>query len=219
MPSSDAPAAAVFPRIQAYAFEQLDTAAGGPIGGVADVLSAAWAEAEQVRAQARAAGEAEGYAAGLDAARAQAEPALVALVAAARELGGLRDALVGALEQDAVELALSLSEQMVAGALDIQPERVVDVARGALRRIAERHRVTLVVNPDDLELVSDAAGRLSGELGGIDHLDVQADRRVGRGGAIARTEEGEIDVTVAAQLQSAREIVAAVLRGSEEPDV
>jgi flagellar biosynthesis/type III secretory pathway protein FliH len=40
---------------------------------------------------------------------------------------------------------------------------------------------------------------------------VQTDRRVGRGGAIARTEAGEIDASIEAQMRSAREIVVAAL--------
>ena len=47
--------------------------------------------------------------------------------------------------------------------------------------------MTVLVNPEDLELLSGAVKTLQGELGGIEHLDVQADRRVERGGAIAQT--------------------------------
>jgi flagellar biosynthesis/type III secretory pathway protein FliH len=46
---------------------------------------------------------------------------------------------------------------------------------------------------------------------------VQADRRVPRGGVIARTEAGEIDATIRAQLSRAREIVAAELRPEPDP--
>ena len=73
----------------------------------------------------------------------------------------------------------------------------------------------MLVNPVDIELISESVARLQAELGGIDHLDVHADRRIDRGGAIARTESGEVDTTVSAQLQSAREIVIAALRGEE----
>ena len=184
-----------------------------PSGGAADLLSAAWEEADQVRAQARTAGEAEGRAAGMAEARAQAAPALAALEQAVRSFEQLRAGLVETLEQEAADLALRIAEQIIAGALEVQPERIVDIARGALRRVAERQRVTLVVNPSDLELLSQSLERLRTELGGIEHLDVQADRRIDRGGAILRTASGEIDATVSAQLQRAREIVAATLGG------
>jgi flagellar assembly protein FliH len=110
-----------------------------------------------------------------------------------------------------VTLALRLAEQIVAGAIAVAPERIVDVAGQAMRRIADRRHVTLVVNPADLELMEQSVQRLQAELGGIEHCNVQADRRVGRGGVVARTEAGEIDASVDAQLFRARDIATAEL--------
>ena len=196
--------------INGYAFRQLDAPAGTS-NGIADVLSAVRAEAEQIRAQAWAAGEAEGRAAGLAAARTDAEPAVAALSASLQAIDELKAQMIVELEEDAVEMALRLAEQIIAGVLSVEPERVLDVGRNALRHLSDRRRVTLVVNPDDLELVSECVDQLQSELGGIEHLGVQSDRRIGRGGAIARTDSGEIDSGIDAQLGRAREIVAAAL--------
>ncbi len=217
--SSSEPAVATAPPIAPYAFRQLDSPAHATSGGAADLLSAAWEEAERIRAQARLTGEAEGRAEGLAAASAQVEPALAALAEAVNAYEQQQTRLVAALELEASQLALRIAEQIIAGALEIRPERIVDIARGALRRAAERQRVTLVVNPSDLEIMSGALERLRTELGGIEHLDVQADRRIDLGGAILRTQSGEIDTTISTQLQRAREIVAAAMReGGEQPD-
>ena len=196
--------------IAAYTFRQLEAPAGS-VRDVADVLSAAHADAEQIRQQAWAEGEAEGRAAGMAAMRAELEPSLQAVARAAQALDAVRDQLISELEHDAVALALRLAEQIVAGAIDVAPERVVDVAGVALRRIRDRAHVTLVVNPDDLELMSDSVTQLQSELGGIANLNVQSDRRVGRGGVLARTDEGEIDASIETQLARAREIVAVEL--------
>ena len=196
--------------IAAYTFRQLEAPAGS-VRDVADVLSAAHADAEHIRSQARAEGEAEGRAAGLAAIRAELEPSLQAIAGAAQALASLRDQIVSELEHDAVTLALRLAEQVVAGAVDVAPERILDVAGVALRRIRDRQHVTLIVNPADLELVSESVAQLRSELGGIEHLNVQSDRRVGRGGVLAGTDEGEIDATLETQLARAREIVVAEL--------
>jgi flagellar assembly protein FliH len=196
--------------IAAYTFRQLEAPAGS-VRDVADVLSAAHADAEQIRRQARAEGEAEGRAAGMAAVRAELEPSLQAIAGAAQALGALRDQVVSELEHDAVALALRLAEQVVASAIEVDPERIVDVAAVALRRIRDRQHVTLVVNPADLELMSGSVTQLQSELGGIEHLNVQSDRRVGRGGVLARTDEGEVDASIETQLARAREIVAAEL--------
>ncbi len=194
-----------------YAFRQLDAPPPGTSSGIADVLSAVRAEAEQIRAQAWAAGEAEGRAAGIAAARTEAAPAVAAIAAAAEAISGLQAQMLAELEEDAVEMAIRLAEQILAGVISVEPERVLDVGRNALRHLTERRRVTLVVNPDDLELVNECVDQLQSELGGIEHLAVQSDRRIGRGGAIARTDSGEIDSGLDAQLSRAREIVAAAL--------
>jgi flagellar assembly protein FliH len=196
--------------IEAYTFRQLEAPAGS-MRDVADVLSAAYSDAEQIRQQAHAAGEAEGRATGMTAARAELEPALHAVAGAVQVLDGLRDQVVAELEHDAVTLALRLAEQIVAGAIEVAPERVIDIAAVALRRIRDRQQVTLVVNPGDLDLISESVTRLQSELGGIEHLNVQSDRRVSRGGVLARTDEGEIDATIETQLARAREVVVAEL--------
>jgi flagellar biosynthesis/type III secretory pathway protein FliH len=195
----------------AFAFEQLPPPPPGS-GAPRDVLSDAWAEAEQIREQARLAGEREGLAAGLEAARAEVEQQLQALGSALAGIESVRAELLSALEHDAVEMAFSLAERILAGTLSVEPERVIDVARNALRRLTDRHRMTLVVNPADLELVAGSVDMLRAELGGIEHCDVQADRRVARGGTIVRTEAGEIDATIEAGIDRAREVVAAALK-------
>ena len=74
----------------------------------------------------------------------------------------------------------------------------------------------MLVHPDDLELVRGAMGGLIAALGGIEHCEVQAERRVGRGGAIVRTPDGEVDARLETKLERAREVVEAALR--QRPD-
>jgi flagellar assembly protein FliH len=45
------------------------------------------------------------------------------------------------------------------------------------------------------------------ELGGIEQCDVQADRRVARGGVVVETTAGEVDAQISTQLGRAREVV------------
>jgi flagellar assembly protein FliH len=92
---------------------------------------------------------------------------------------------------------------------------VVDAVRGALRRLSERERVTILVNPADLDTVRAATAELMARLGGIDSCDVQAERRVSRGGAVVRTVEGEVDATLETKLARARDVIVAELRGAD----
>jgi flagellar assembly protein FliH len=119
----------------------------------------------------------------------------------------MRSDAAASVEVDAVDLALRIAEQAIGAAIAADPELVVEAVRGALRRLVERDRVLILVNPDDLELVRDHVSRLVGELGGIEHCEVQAERRVRPGGAIVRTSEGEVDATLETKLARAREVL------------
>jgi flagellar assembly protein FliH len=176
----------------------------------ADVLASAYAEADAIRALAHA----EGLAAGRDAALAELAPAAAALDEAARALRD--DAATNAerLEVQAVDLALFLAEKVVGAAVAADPALVVEAVRGALRGLVERERVTVLVHPEDLELVREAMGGLVATLGGIEHYEVQAERRVARGGAVVRTPDGDVDARLDVKLQRAREVVDAALAGA-----
>ncbi|MCK9247724.1 MAG: FliH/SctL family protein [Solirubrobacteraceae bacterium] len=171
------------------------------------LLGDARAEADAIRAQAREAGWAEGHAAGRAEALAQLEPAVRALTEALQEASLAGAQLAESLEHEAVELALMTAEKVVAASIRADPERVLDVVRGALRGIVDRRRITILVNPADLPLLREGMGALREELGGIEQCDVQAERRVGRGGALVRTADGEVDARLEAKLDRAADLL------------
>jgi flagellar assembly protein FliH len=200
-----------------FAFEQLPPAPAVPRrvdpaaarNEAAQLVASAQAEAEQIREQARMEGHAQGYEAGRADAAAQAAPAVQALAEALVQAQAERDRVVDEMEEAAVGLALQIADKALTGAITAQPERVVDVVRGALRCMVERERVTILVNPDDLEIVRESVDSLIRQLGGMNHVDVQEERRVNRGGAIVRSSTGEIDASIQTKLDRARDIVQA----------
>ncbi|MGD0196477.1 MAG: FliH/SctL family protein [Solirubrobacteraceae bacterium] len=193
----------------AYAFEQLEASAlvRSSLGEVQLAAAVADGSERQLQEELRTARE-QGRAAGLADAREEIEFALATLAEARRGLDGLRDEVIQRTERAAVELAIALAEQIVAGALEAQPERVLDIVRGALRRIVDRQRITIVVNPDDVATVADGLVQLRSELGGIDEAAVQSDRRIARGGAVIQTEEGALDLQIDSQLARVRSLSA-----------
>ena len=67
-----------------------------------------------------------------------------------------------------------------------------------------------MVNPADLDGRQAAVGELTAQGSGVELCDLQSDERVGLGGAIVRTAEGEVDASVHTQLERAREVVELV---------
>jgi flagellar assembly protein FliH len=204
----------------AFAFDQLPPAPEPPRrvdptrvrDEARSLLEAAQAEAQQIREQARAEGFEQGVQMGRNQAAAQTAPAAQALATALAEIDAERGRMADELEAAAVELGIEIAQKALAAALDADPARVVDVVRGALRCLVERERVTILVHPDDLELVRESVDSLVRQLGGIEHCEVQEERRVQRGGAIVRSTAGEIDGRIQTKLERAREIFAEELR-------
>src|SRR5437868_15493479 len=94
------------------------------------------AEAEEERRSALDAAREEGFAAGLSAGQAEVGPAAEALAAAAAELAAERARSAGAAEEAAAELALQVARKVVGAALQLRPELVLEVTRGALRPLS-----------------------------------------------------------------------------------
>src|SRR4051794_14628303 len=175
------------------------------------IVAAAEEEAERIRSEAAQQGYCEGFEAGRAEARVELEPALRSLSEAIEGVRAHEAEAAAAVEREAVARAVDIAEKVVAGAVAVEPERVLDVVRGALRALVERERLVIQVNPADLALVNEAIAEIAGSLGGIEHVDVQEERRVARGGAVVRTTVGEVDARVATKLERAREAVEAQL--------
>jgi flagellar assembly protein FliH len=196
-----------------FSFETLEAPAGlhlQPVAAADDLLSAARVEADAMRAAAVA----EGYEEGRAAALAELAPALELMQNAAAALTASQLDAAERLEAHAVDLALFLAEKVIGGAVSVEPSLVIEAVRGALRGIVERERVTVLVHPADLETVRRAMDDVRGSLGGIEHCEVQAERRVSRGGAVVRTPDGDVDARVETKLKRAREVVEEALRAS-----
>src|SRR3954452_19556985 len=171
------------------------------------IIAAAEAQAQSIREQARREGYAEGMVTGRADLRQLGEPAVQALSDAVERVRVIEAEAADAVERQAVTLAVDIAEKVVAGAIAVEPERVLDVVRGALRALVERERLVIQVKPADLALVNEAMGEIAGSLGGIEHVDVQEERRVPRGGAVVRTTVGEVDARIGTKLERAREAV------------
>jgi flagellar assembly protein FliH len=198
-----------FEALEAPAVNVQPAPAAGPAG--ADAVMAALARAEAEAEAVRAAAREEGLREGREEALAALTPALEALTQAAEAVQAAQLARAERLEAHAVDLALFLAEKVLGGALAVEPERVLEAVRGALRGIVERERVTVLVHPDDLEMVRGALDDIRASLGGIEHCEVQAERRVSRGGAIVRTPDGDVDARLETKLVRAREVIEAAL--------
>lgn len=179
-----------------------------PVRAARAVVASAEAEAGALRARAVEDGFADGVRQARDEAAAALAPAMAALQAALGEALAARDELIAAAEARAAQLAVAIAEKIVAGAIDVEPERVADVVTGALRGLLDAERIVVCVHPDDVALV-----RAAGVEHSDAHVEIHGEQRVARGGALVRTSVGEVDARVGTKLDAVRALVAAELRG------
>jgi flagellar assembly protein FliH len=198
-----------------YDFEPLEPSAPPPRDAAARLLAKAMADAERIRESARTEGFEQGRAAGHAQGAAEIAAGSCALDEAVQGIEALRGEIVQAIEVDAIDLALRLAGKVLAGAQQARPELVVEVVQGALRRIVDRHRIVVMVNPADLAVVKAAVGEITAQGSGVELCDLQSDERVGPGSAIVRTSEGEVDASVHTQLERAREVVELSMQSVE----
>jgi flagellar assembly protein FliH len=161
------------------------------------LIAAAEAEADRIRSAAFA----SGFEAGREEIRAELQPSVAALMSVIESVRTLEAEMADRVEPQAVELAIQVAERVVAGTIAVEPARVLDVIRGALRTMVERERLSVLVNPEDLPFVREA----------MPEVEVHEERRVSRGGAIVRTHLGEVDASIETKLARAHEALVAEL--------
>jgi flagellar assembly protein FliH len=208
----------------------------------ADLLADARADAEAVIAAARAEAQAridesdgrgyddgfrrgldEGRAAGraeaLDAARDEFRERFQALderfSAAAADWERRRRALLLAAEEDVLAFAFALASRVVHRIVEQDPSVAVDQVRAALELLSRPGRIAIRVHPDDRTTIDAVLPVLRDQIPTCEHLTMGDDPSVGRGGCIVTTAGGEIDASIATQLDR---IAASLLPGQTRLD-
>ena len=165
------------------------------------LLEDAQKQAETIQRDAYHAGFEEGERAGLKLAMQKIEPALQTLSDMIRQVSEQREALIRQHESELIKVSFLIAQQVVHTTIQIEPRVCSEVVASALEKVAKNQTVTLLVSPQDLTLVQQnlacaRAGFLSG-----DHVKIQADEAIGRGGCRVVTDTGDIDATIETQMR------------------
>ncbi len=104
------------------------------------------------------------------------------------------------IEPQAIDLVFALCRQVIKQEIDVSRTVSVSIIKNALRRITDAGSLKVRVNPEDYETVRSHRGEILQVLDGSNTIEFVDDRRIGRGGTIIETENGNIDATVETQL-------------------
>jgi len=169
-------------------------------------LADAEAQAVQIADQTRRAARDEGFTAG----KLEAQAAMSGMIDTMRELleatRNERHALVTSAEPELVKLAVGIAERVLHQQIALDGGVVVEMAKAAISRIVDREKITVRVNPADVERMREHRDELLA-LGDVKTMRVIEDQRVDRGGVILETDAGSIDAKISTQLAEVRKIL------------
>jgi flagellar assembly protein FliH len=143
----------------------------------------------------RAKGEAEGLATGDAAARkefaAETKPAATALSEALRAIQASRAELQQNAENELLSLAVRMAERVVRRELAINTGAIVPQVKALIAQLADRSRVTVILNPQDMQVVQEHTPALHREFADLSEVELRADETVTRGSVRIRAGSGE----------------------------
>ena len=166
-----------------------------------ELLAEAQREAEALKAQARE----DGYQDGRAQAMLEAQESVTAINALIEEINAERTAFFNRSERELVRLVSAIAEKVLAQQLAVKPDTILDYTRTHIKRIRDRETVRLRVHPEDLPLLTQARQSFLSEIDGLRDLQMQEDRRVGRGGLMLEAPSGTFDARYSTQLELIRE--------------
>lgn len=163
----------------------------------------------------------EAYAGGLTEARREVAEELTARFderceALGADVQGLIDAILqermemwSAMEGEITTLALEIARKVIKIEVTQNDTVIYGVVKDALRRVTDRDNLRILVNLDEIQQVRGNREDLLVAIDGVDNLEIDGDRRVGRGGCMIETNAGSIDAKLETQLEQ----VQAAMKG------
>lgn len=172
------------------------------------ILNTAQSEAQGFFEQAAA----DGYHAGIEQAKLEAEQHSQEISAQLAQLIERLDTAIIRAEQDrldlldsaepaVVELVLESVRKVVKHEVKTDPSVVARNIKSCLRRIKDVHDVSIRVNPAELESVKSVRDELISCSECVHSVILTDDRRVGPGGCIVESASGDFDATIETQLE------------------
>jgi len=123
-------------------------------------------------------------------------PVLDSLRQALLQLQTLRQDTYQRIEKEVVELALAIARKVICREIAVDKEVVVCVAREALAKVEDPGRITLKLNPSDLQFIHETKYQLSDIIGNIDNITLEPEDSIQSGGCVVETDLGQIDARI-----------------------
>ena len=147
----------------------------------------------------------EGKKVGFESGSQKAGPIIDSLNRILGQLENIRQEIYQDMEKEVAQLALSIARKIVCHEIKTTRETVACVAREALGRIDNPGKIKIKLNPDDLRFIEDTQSPLTHFLQNFDHVRLEAEVSIQRGGCLIETDRGDIDARIEKQFEAIEE--------------
>ncbi len=112
----------------------------------------------------------------------------------------IREKVIREAEIDILKLSIKLAEKIVGREIEEDKKTIVDIVSTALQNARQQERITIKVNPNDLQIVQKKAEDFK-SYSQTKYLDFVADPRVESGGCLIESEVGTVDARLETQFR------------------
>lgn len=121
-----------------------------------------------------------------------------------------RDELLSEARTDIIRLATAIASRITKRVVELNPDVVKDQLDTAIRLVIAPTRLVIAIHPDDRKSAEEVLPALAKRFASGAHTELVDDASLARGSCHIRTDKGDIDASLDAQLDR---IVAALLPG------
>lgn len=171
------------------------------------LLEDAQRRATDIESAAKEQGFEQGVSDGRNAAQAEMDEMLATMRGLVEMARVERHKIIETAEPEIVRLSVAIAERILSQHVASDKGAVLEMVRAAITRLVNREKVTVRVNPADIETMRDHRDHFM-SMNDIDNLRIIEDQRVDRGGVVIETDAGTIDSKVSTQLREVRRLLA-----------
>ena len=146
-----------------------------------------------------------GYDAGVvssrNAARDEIDAHLRSFASMVDDLASQRKRLVTESEVAVIRLTCEIARKIVGKVAELREETVVGIVKDALNHLADKQKLTIRINPMDLDVLKRHQGEWLAAAGTSGAVEIAEDQRIKRGGCLIEGESGSVEAQVDRQIE------------------
>ncbi|MCL6458374.1 MAG: flagellar assembly protein FliH [Gorillibacterium sp.] len=128
----------------------------------------------------------------------------------------VKEEIIREAEPFLIEISTGIAEKIISHQLSIEPDWIVQIARGILARKREKGLVTLCVAPKHFAYFQDARNELQLVIDSQAELQILPDASVTDHGCVMRTEFGSVDARIDTQLKEIKQALQSLVMNNDQ---